>query len=99
MVTSGHPPTQRRPLVPKTLQATALAVTAALVFAGSVLALPIWSGGAAAATTADSPWSFPGRGATVPFTEVEAEDATTNGTVIGPDRVYTHLPSEASGRR
>jgi hypothetical protein len=48
---------------------------------------------------AQSLWSFPGRGATVPFTEVEAEDAATNGTVIGPDRVYTRLPSEASGRR
>ncbi len=77
-----------------------LAVTAALLLAGSVLALPVWSSShASAATASDTPWSFPGRGATVPFAEVEAEDATTNGTVIGPDRVYTHLPSEASGRK
>src|SRR6202000_819 len=53
----------------------------------------------AATPAADSPWSFPGRGATVPFTEVEAEDAATHGSVVGPDRIYTHLPSEASGRR
>lgn len=99
MVTSGHPPTPRRSRFPGALKAAALAVTSALVFAGSVLAIPLWSSGASAATAAESPWSFPGRGATVPFAEVEAEDAATNGTAIGPDRVYTHLPSEASGRR
>ncbi|WP_285581553.1 discoidin domain-containing protein [Actinoallomurus iriomotensis] len=79
----------------------ALAVTAALGLAGGVLAaVPALSApSASAATTAETPWSFPGRGATVPFTEVEAENAATNGTVVGSDRVYTHLPSEASGRR
>ncbi|HWB37244.1 MAG TPA: discoidin domain-containing protein, partial [Rugosimonospora sp.] len=35
----------------------------------------------------------------VPFTEYEAENARTNGTILGPDRAFTHLPSEASGRR
>ncbi|GLY78067.1 mycodextranase [Actinoallomurus iriomotensis] len=96
MVTSGHPPTPRRKLT-----AMALAVTAALGLAGGVLAaVPALSApSASAATTAETPWSFPGRGATVPFTEVEAENAATNGTVVGSDRVYTHLPSEASGRR
>ncbi|MFG1876469.1 choice-of-anchor D domain-containing protein [Sphaerisporangium sp. NPDC049003] len=54
---------------------------------------------ASAATRADSPFDFPGRGATVPFAEIEAEDAVTSGQVIGPDRIYGHLPSEASGRR
>jgi len=39
------------------------------------------------------------RGATLPYYEIEAEDATTNGVIIGPDRTYTKLPSEASGRR
>lgn len=39
------------------------------------------------------------RGADVPFQEIEAEDAATNGTLIGPDRTYGELPSEASGRR
>ncbi|MBN9389717.1 MAG: right-handed parallel beta-helix repeat-containing protein [Chloroflexi bacterium] len=39
-----------------------------------------------------------GTGATLPYVEYQAEDAATNGTKIGPDRVFTHLPAEASGR-
>jgi alpha-1,3-glucanase-like protein len=39
-----------------------------------------------------------GRGADVPFLEQEAENARTDGTVIGPDRTAYTLPSEASGR-
>ncbi|MGW1019156.1 glycosyl hydrolase family 28-related protein [Streptomyces niveus] len=39
-----------------------------------------------------------GRGARVGFAEQEAENAATNGTVIGPDRTAYTLPSEASGR-
>jgi hypothetical protein len=39
-----------------------------------------------------------GRGASVAFQEQEAENAATNGTVIGPDRTAYTLPSEASGR-
>ena len=35
----------------------------------------------------------------MPFVEQEAEYAATNGTVIGPDRTYGTLPSEASGRQ
>lgn len=46
-----------------------------------------------------SPVGIAGRGASVPFVEQEAEDVATNGTVIGPDRTYGHLPSEASGRK
>lgn len=37
-------------------------------------------------------------GAAVPFVEQEAESANTDGSVVGPDRTYTKLPSEASGR-
>jgi hypothetical protein len=40
-----------------------------------------------------------GRGARVNFLEQEAENAVTNGTVIGPDRSAYTLPAEASGRR
>jgi hypothetical protein len=40
-----------------------------------------------------------GRGADVGFAEQEAESASTNGTVIGPDRTAYTLPAEASGRR
>ncbi len=40
-----------------------------------------------------------GRGANVDFVEQEAENARTNGTVIGPDRTAYTLPAEASGRK
>jgi alpha-1,3-glucanase-like protein len=39
------------------------------------------------------------RGAKVDFVEQEAENAATNGTVIGPDRSAYTLPAEASGRK
>lgn len=38
-------------------------------------------------------------GARVPFIEYEAEEATTNGSVIGPDRAYGTLAAEAVGRK
>jgi hypothetical protein len=38
------------------------------------------------------------RGADLGFVEQEAENAATNGTVIGPDRSAYTLPAEASGR-
>jgi hypothetical protein len=78
------------------LKAWTIATVVALA-AGGPASLPVTS--ASAATRADSPFDFPGRGATVPFAEIEAEDAVTSGQVIGPDRIYGHLPSEASGRR
>lgn len=40
-----------------------------------------------------------GRGASVGFLEQEAENARTDGVVIGPDRSAYTLPAEASGRR
>src|SRR4029453_2041997 len=39
-----------------------------------------------------------GRGASVRFVEQEAENAPTDGAVIGPDRSAYTLPAEASGR-
>jgi Pectate lyase superfamily protein len=39
-----------------------------------------------------------GRGAAVNFVEQEAENARTNGAVIGPSRAAYTLPAEASGR-
>jgi hypothetical protein len=48
---------------------------------------------------ADSPFNVPsGTGASVPFTEYSAVNATTNGSVIGPSFVQGSLPSEAVGR-
>lgn len=45
-----------------------------------------------------APHLVAGRGADVAFLEQEAENAATNGTVIGPDRTAYTLPAEASGR-
>ncbi|WP_432841281.1 CBM35 domain-containing protein [Dactylosporangium sp. CA-092794] len=39
------------------------------------------------------------RGATLPYTTYEAENGTTNGVVLGPDRTYRTIASESSGRR
>ena len=61
---------------------------------------PADGGVSAAGTFYDVPPPPPAaRGATVPWLEYEAEDASTNGVVIGPDRTFGTLPSEASGRR
>lgn len=38
-------------------------------------------------------------GANVPFVEYHAVDARTNGSVLGPDRAFTHVATEATGRR
>ncbi|WP_432991303.1 choice-of-anchor D domain-containing protein [Dactylosporangium sp. CA-233914] len=40
-----------------------------------------------------------GVGATLPYVEVQAENAATNGTIIGPSAAYNTLPSEASYRK
>lgn len=70
--------------------------------------VPVLPGNAAAAEpvrakpevtrAAIEPALVAGRGADVPFLEQEAENAPTNGTVIGPDRTAYTLPAEASGR-
>ncbi len=39
------------------------------------------------------------RGATVPWVEYEAEDGSTNGEILGPDRTFGTIASESSGRR
>ncbi|MFD6420133.1 glycosyl hydrolase family 28-related protein [Streptomyces sp. NPDC060194] len=54
--------------------------------------------GPAVTRAALDPALVEGRGAKVAFAEQEAENAATNGEVIGPDRTAYTLPSEASGR-
>ncbi|MFE0251061.1 discoidin domain-containing protein [Streptomyces sp. NPDC059010] len=49
--------------------------------------------------TATAPYAQAASGATLPFTSVEAESATTTGTRIGPDHTQGTLASEASGRQ
>ncbi|MFJ3709871.1 glycosyl hydrolase family 28-related protein [Streptomyces sp. NPDC090053] len=76
-------------------------LTMALAVAGTAAAVVLSAAPAAqaAGVPAPSPVGISGRGATVPFKEQEAEYAATNGTPIGPDRLYGHLASEASGRQ
>src|SRR3954447_21045071 len=40
-----------------------------------------------------------GGGANLPYTELQAESASTNGTVIGPSYTQGQLADEASGRK
>ncbi|MFF4047993.1 discoidin domain-containing protein [Streptomyces chartreusis] len=54
---------------------------------------------AAGLLTATAPTAQAAAGATLPFTSVEAESATTTGTKIGPDHTQGTLASEASGRQ
>jgi hypothetical protein len=93
MPSSSLPPTRR-------LRAVAAGAALAGLVAYGIVAVPTLTGTpASAAPLSISPVGVPGRGATVPFVEQEAEDVATNGTLIGPNRVYGTLPSEASGRR
>jgi hypothetical protein len=84
---------------------TRLVALAAAVITGlgTVLAVAVATPALAQAGTppywAQSPFNVPsGTGASVPFTEYEAEAASTNGTIIGPSFAQGSLPSEASGR-
>ena len=73
----------------------------------SILALCASAALGAAATPAPTPATvaakpaaeIQGRGAELPFVEHEAENGVTDGVVIGPDRSFTTLAAEASGRR
>ncbi|MEU1403063.1 discoidin domain-containing protein [Streptomyces sp. NPDC005728] len=60
---------------------------------GAVVAL------AAGMLVAVAPAAHAASGATLPFTSVEAESASTTGTKIGPDYTQGTLASEASGRQ
>ncbi|WP_371633917.1 discoidin domain-containing protein [Streptomyces sp. NBC_01259] len=91
-------PTPRRQLLRRSISAS---LSLALAAVGTAAAVVLSSAPAAqaAGVPAPSPVAVPGRGATVPFKEQEAEYAATNGTLIGPNRLYGTLPSEASGRQ
>ncbi|GGK95675.1 glycosyl hydrolase family 28-related protein [Mangrovihabitans endophyticus] len=78
----------------------AIAVTASAVGLGVLTGVPAAAAPTAAVVTraALDPALVAGRGAAVDFAEQEAENARTNGTVIGPGRDAYTLPAEASGR-
>ncbi|MFK0173325.1 discoidin domain-containing protein [Streptomyces sp. NPDC090306] len=97
MTPKSAPPSPRSRSLRRGLSAS---VSLLLAAAGTVVAVAVSAPSASAAgVPAPSPVGISGRGASVPFKEQEAEYAATNGTVIGPDRLYGHLPSEASGRQ
>ena len=82
---------------------TALATVVATAIAALPGAFAAAPASAAASTTppywAQSPFNVPsGVGASLPFTEVEAEAASYTGTRIGPDYTQGDLATEASGR-
>ena len=66
------------------------AITAAALVAGGFVALA--AAPAFAAATG-------GAGASLPYVELQAENAATNGTIIGPSAAYNTLPAEASYRK
>jgi hypothetical protein len=53
----------------------------------------------AATVAALDPGATAGVGSPLEFVEYEAENGATNGRIVGPDRTFTTLASEASGRR
>ncbi|MFC4016466.1 glycosyl hydrolase family 28-related protein [Micromonospora sp. GCM10011542] len=91
-------PRHRRPVVVYTV---AVATTLALLAAAPTPAGAAPDAAAAPVVTraALDPQLVAGRGADVDFVEQEAENARTDGEIIGPDRAAYTLPAEASGRR
>lgn len=94
--TPAAPGRRRRSLALVTAAVTALAALPGVLAASPAQAQtgpgtpPYW---------AQSPFNVPsGTGASLPFSEIEAEAATTTGTIIGPDFTQGDLATEASGR-
>ncbi|MFI9379942.1 glycosyl hydrolase family 28-related protein [Kutzneria sp. NPDC052558] len=98
MTSSSTGATARRSSRPRRWAAAAAVIVAALGLSttGSAAAGP--SPAPTVTRAALDPALVAGRGATVDFSEQEAEKAATNGAVIGPDRSAYTLAAEASGR-
>ncbi|MEV4546071.1 glycosyl hydrolase family 28-related protein [Micromonospora echinaurantiaca] len=104
MLRPGPPRSPRRRRPARTVASVAALALAVGVLAGaptSAAADPTGRSGQrpVVTRTALDPALVAGRGARVDFLEQEAENAYTDGEVIGPDRTAYTLPSEASGRR
>ncbi|HEY3871771.1 MAG TPA: choice-of-anchor D domain-containing protein, partial [Actinocrinis sp.] len=77
----------------------AAAVTALGVAPALLAATPAFAQPGTPPYWAQSPFNVPsGTGASLGFTEYEAESASTTGTIIGPDFAQGDLATEASGR-
>ncbi|MBS2961994.1 choice-of-anchor D domain-containing protein [Actinocrinis puniceicyclus] len=75
---------------PRRVQRAAALVSGAALLAGGAIALTIPAAQAAATG---------GSGASLPYVEVQAENSSTNGTVIGPSYTQGQLADEASYRK
>ncbi|MFI5755151.1 glycosyl hydrolase family 28-related protein [Streptomyces sp. NPDC051569] len=97
---TGRPPRRAASAVAAVAAVTAATVGLSMLVGGTALA-GTGAGAAAPVVTraALDPSLVTGRGAAVGFAEQEAENAVTNGAVIGPDRSAYTLPAEASGRK
>ncbi|MER7459856.1 glycosyl hydrolase family 28-related protein [Micromonospora sp. NPDC126480] len=98
---AAAPPIRRRPTVRASAAATALATMLGLLTgppAATAAGRPADHAPVVTRAALD-PSLVAGRGAQVAFLEQEAENAVTDGEVIGPDRNAYTLPSEASGRQ
>jgi hypothetical protein len=99
-----HRPPGRNAAAKPRMRLAAL-VAAVVTVLGTLLAATVATPTLAQAATAappywaQSPFSVPsGTGASVPFTEYEAESASSTGKLIGPDFTQGDLATEASGR-
>jgi hypothetical protein len=92
-------PGARSPRRRRTALATSAALFASMVTGMVAQATPAAASSPAVTRAALAPALVASRGADVKFLEQEAENAVTNGTVIGPDRTAYTLPAEASGRK
>ncbi|MBR7837969.1 discoidin domain-containing protein [Actinospica durhamensis] len=89
---------RRRGIRLSTVLATVVA-TAVAALPGVFAASPAFAASATPPYWAQSPFNVPsGVGASLPFTEIEAEAAGYTGTLIGPDYTQGDLATEASGR-
>jgi hypothetical protein len=83
----------------KLVAVTAAAATGMTAFPVDAVSQGAPAARPAASSAAMSPFDVQARGATVPFTEYEAESTDHTGSVIGPDLTQGSLASEASGRQ
>jgi F5/8 type C domain/Abnormal spindle-like microcephaly-assoc'd, ASPM-SPD-2-Hydin/Right handed beta helix region len=68
-------------------------------FAVTAAAVSLTAAGIAAVAVPSASAATGGSGASLPYTEVQAENSATNGTVIGPSYTQGQLADEASGRK
>ncbi|WP_320069119.1 glycosyl hydrolase family 28-related protein [Micromonospora sp. RTGN7] len=103
IIPAARGPARRQPHRTRASVAAAVALTTALgVLAGApapATAGPPAGAGPVVTRAGLDPQLVAGRGADVGFIAQEAENATTDGEIIGPDRSAYTLPAEASGRR